>query len=180
MNNITVKKYSRLVDVSGYRFLEHLNPVNSFNGVEFDSNKITYKEMRSIVHLLKTGNDWNSLQEVFNIMYGSSSDVFEYSRLTEFYACRNFIFDYVVKMQKRETRLLQSISVDSELWRTAGGDRLNKFSNIMPLKQLGELYSIWPYDLQHKPYNEILTLLVTHKETSEVQNEFSRLKHKTS
>ena len=48
----------------------------------------------------------------------------------------------------------------------------------MPLVQLGEIYSIYPYDLKNKPYNEILTLLVLHKEKAEVQNEYNKLKYK--
>lgn len=180
MNNITVKKYSKLNDVREYEILEHLNPINLFNSVVFSPNKITYKEVRSVVHLLKTGKDWDSLYEVFNIMYNVSREEFDSTNIVEFYACRNYIFSYINKTQERESKLLQSISADSELWKTAGGERLNKYSNIMPLKQLGEIYSVYPYDLENKPYNQILTLLVCHKDTSSVQQEFSRLKHQVS
>jgi hypothetical protein len=60
----------------------------------------------------------------------------------------------------------------------AGGARLNKFSNLMPLVQLGEIYHIYPYKLQNKVYNEILTLLVLHKEKAEVSEAYSKLKQK--
>jgi hypothetical protein len=43
---------------------------------------------------------------------------------------------------------------------------------------LGELFSIYPFDLQKKPYNEILVLLVALKERGEVNQQFSKLKSK--
>lgn len=180
MNNITLGKYRELTDVSEYKILEKLNPVNLLNSVEFNQEDITYKEMRMIVALLKNGTDWKSLHNVFKIMYGITETDFYKRDVVEFFQCRNYVFDYVMRMQKRESSLLKSISTDTELWRTAGGDRLNKFSNIMPLIQLGELFSIYPYDLEDKKYNEILVLLVAIKERGEVQQAFSKLKHKTS
>lgn len=178
MNDITIGKYRTLVDVSEYKLLENLNPINLFNEVEFNKNSITYKDVRSIVKLLKTGNDWNSLYSVFEIMYGITETDFYKCSIVEFYSCRNYVFDYIMSTQKQEASLLKSISNDSELWRTAGGDRLNKFSDIMPLIQIGEIFSLYPFDLQDKPYVEILVLLVALKERAEVTQAFSKLKHK--
>ena len=178
MKNITIGQYKNLLDVTEYKILENLNPVNEFNNVVFNPERLTYRDMCSLVKLLKTGNDWDSLYNIFKIMYGVDETDFYRCNIVEFYACRNYIFDYVMKMQKRESKLLQSISADTELWRSAGGDRLNKFSNIMPLVQLGELFGVYPFDLEDKYYNQIIVLLVALKERGEVQQAFSKLKHK--
>jgi hypothetical protein len=64
------------------------------------------------------------------------------------------------------------------LWEQAGGDRLNKFSDLMPLVQIGEIYGAYPFDLENKPYNEILVLLVAHKVRGEVTSKYSEIKSK--
>lgn len=137
--------------------------------------------------------DWDSTKELFCIAFGieeddkREEDTFVFDKITkgfwnssiiDYYAAQNYIVKTFKELQEKETKLLQSISADSGLWELAGGAKLNKFSNIMPLIQLGEIYSIYPYDLQEKPYNEILLLLVAHKEKNEVQNKYNELKAK--
>lgn len=179
LKNIKLKTYKNKVDVSEYdNLLKYLQPKNDFRGLKLDTNKITYKEVRSLVKLLKTGNDWNSIFSIFEICYKVDKEAFYNGDIVDFYQARNFIFDYVVSTQKRESSLLQSIGVDTEIWKAAGGDRLNKFSDLMPLVQLGELFGVYPFDLENKPYNEILVLLVALKERGEVNQQFSKLKSK--
>ncbi len=179
MKNITIEQYKNAENVLEYdNLLKHLNPKNEFLGNSLDVNKITYKDVRSLVKLLKSGNDWDTIYDIFDICFDVSNGRFYEASIVEFYQARNFVFDYVVSTQKREASLLQSIGVDVELWKAAGGERLNKFSDLMPLVQLGELFSIYPFDLQKKPYNEILVLLVALKERGEVNQQFSKLKSK--
>lgn len=179
MKKINIKQYKELKDCSSYdNILKHLKGKNSFLGNTLNENKIKYKDVRSLVKLLKTGNDWNSIYKIFDICYNVSESRFYEANIEEFFYARNYIFDYVLKTQKRESKLLQSISIDSELWRQSGGDRLDKFSDLMPLIQLSEVFGIYPFKLQNKPYNEILVLLVALKERGEVQDSFNKLKSK--
>lgn len=177
MDNISILEYSKLSNTTEYDLvLKHLNPKNSFAGGVVDFNKLTYKDVRSCIHLMTNAIDWFTTKELFCIAFNVTT--FWECTIIDYYAAQNYIIKIFKDLQEKETNLLQSISADSGLWELAGGAKLNKFSNIMPLIQLGEIYHIYPYDLQHKPYNEILLLLVAHKEKNEVQNEYTKLKAK--
>ncbi len=177
MDNITILEYSKLSDTTEYDLvLKHLKPKNSFAGGEIDFNKLSYKDVKSCIHLMTKAIDWNSTKELFCIAFNIKT--FWECSIVDYYSAQNYIIKSFKELQERESKLLKSIDVNEGLWELAGGDRLNKFSNVMPLIQLGEVYSIYPYDLQEKPYNEILLLLVAHKEKNEVQNEYNRLKAK--
>lgn len=194
MDNISILEYSKLLDSTEYDLvLKHLTPKNSFAGGQIDFNKLSYKDVKSCIHLMTKAIDWDSTKELFCIAFGieeddkREEDTFVFDKITkgfwnssiiDYYAAQNYIVKTFKELQEKETKLLQSISADSGLWELAGGAKLNKFSNIMPLIQLGEIYSIYPYDLQEKPYNEILLLLVAHKEKNEVQNKYNELKAK--
>jgi len=175
MDRINLLEYSKLSNTTEYDvFMKHMNPVNSFAKGKIDFNKLTYKDVRSCLHLMKSVKDWEGQKELFCLAFKVES--FWEVYIDEFFAAQNYLIKTFVDLQKRETKLLQSIDADTGKWSMAGGDRLNKFSNLMPLVQLGEIYSIYPYDLQNKPYNEILTLLVLHKEKAEINNAYSKLK----
>jgi hypothetical protein len=194
MDNISILEYSKLSDTTEYDLvLKHLNPKNSFAGGSIDFNKLTYKDVKSCIHLMTNAIDWNKTAELFCIAFGielhdkivpdtlifdKTVKGFWSETIVNYYAAQNYIVKTFKELQERESKLLQSIDADTGLWELAGGAKLNKFSNIMPLIQLGEIYHIFPYDLQNKPYNEILLLLVAHKEKGEVQAEYNRLKSK--
>ena len=177
MDRINVLEYSKLKNTTPYDVvLKHLKPVNSFGGGTIDLNKLTYKDIRSCLHLIGSIKDWEGQKELFCLAF--NTETFWEVYIDFFFSAQNYLVATFVDLQKRETKLLQSIDADTGKWSMAGGERLNKFSNLMPLVQLGEIYSIYPYDLQNKPYNEILTLLVLHKEKAEVNNAYSKLKSK--
>lgn len=177
MDRINLLEYSKLKDTKSYDVvLKHMNPKNIFGGGAVNLNRLTYKEVRSCIHLMKNMKDWENIKDLFCLAF--NTNLFWNESIDEFYAAQNYLIKTFKDLQSRESKLLQSIDSDMGLWSMAGGDKLNKFSNIMPLIQLGEIYSVYPYDLQDKPYNEILTLLVAHKERNEVQNAYSKLKNK--
>lgn len=179
LNRLKLSSYIKSKRAVEYdTILKHMNPKNEFQGNTFNRHKITYKEMRSLVHLLNNGKGWEDLYDIFNICFKVTKQQFHSCYIDDFFAAKNFIIKYVKDGLEREAKLLNSISVNSELWKTAGGDKLNVFSNLMPLKQLGEIYSVYPFDLENKPYSEIITLLVAHKQTSEVQEAYSNLRHR--
>jgi hypothetical protein len=112
MKNITIEQYKNSENVLEYdNLLKHLNPKNEFLGNSLDVNKITYKDVRSLVKLLKSGNDWDSIYDIFDICFDVSKGRFYEASIVEFYQARNFVFDYVVSTQKREASLLQSIGL---------------------------------------------------------------------
>ena len=180
MDRINLLEYSKLTDTIRYdAVLKHLKPCNKFACGKVDFNKLTYKDVRSCLHLMKTINDWNTAKDLFCLAFRVSETNFWQTSIDEYYSAQNYLIKTFKELQERETKLLQSINADAGFWEMAGGQRLNKFSNLMPLVQLGEIYHIYPYDLQDKPYNEILTLLVLHKEKSEVNDSYSKLKSKS-
>ncbi len=180
MDRINLLEYSKLTDTIQYdAILKHLKPCNKFAGGSIDFNKLTYKDVRSCLHLMKSINDWNNAKDLFCLAFQVKEDSFWNVAIDEYYSAQNYLIKTFKELQERETKLLQSINADAGFWEMAGGQKLNKFSNLMPLVQLGEIYHIYPYDLQDKPYNEILTLLVLHKEKAEVNDSYSKLKSKS-
>lgn len=173
-----IEEYCRLIDTVEIDFVfKHLKPKNSFAGGKINFNTLTYKEVRSCLHLMQNIKDWNNAKELFCLAFNVK--VFFDVEIDEYFSAQNYLIKTFKELQNKETKLLKSINADAGLWEMAGGHKLNKFSNLMPLVQLGEIYGLYPYDLQDKPYNEILTLLVLHKEKNEVNFEFSKLKNKS-
>jgi hypothetical protein len=179
MDKINLSEYAKLKSTIEYdSILKHLKPSNSFGGGKIDFNKLTYKDVRSCLHLMKEMKDWDNIKDLFCLAYGIDSDKFWKVGIDEYYSAQNHLIKAFTELQERESKLLQSINADAGFWEMAGGARLNKFSNLMPLVQLGEIYHIYPYEMQNKIYNEILTLLVLHKEKAEVSEAYSKLKQK--
>jgi hypothetical protein len=179
MDKINLSEYRELKSTVEYdAVLKHLKPLNSFRGGKIDFNKLTYKDVRSCLHLMKEMKDWDNIKDLFCLAYGVSEYKFWEAEIDEYYSAQNHLIKAFTELQERESKLLQSINADAGFWEMAGGSRLNKFSNLMPLVQLGEIYHVYPYDLQDKAYNEILTLLVLHKEKAEVNEAYSKLKQK--
>jgi len=177
MNKITIKQYSELKSTIEYDLiLNALKPLNKFNGKELDYNLITYAEVRKLFYIASNGKTINEMCDLFCIAFRIEKNNFWSGSVEEYFSAKNFIVKYLKDTQEKEVKLLKSVDADSGLWEQAGGARLNPFSNLTPLVQLGEIYSVYPYDLQYKPYNEILTLLALHNIKSQVQNEYSRLK----
>ena len=94
-----------------------MNPKNEFQGNKFNRHSITYKEMRSLVHLLNNGKEWNDLYNIFNICFKVTEQQFHSCYIDDFFAAKNFIIKYVKDGLEREAKLLNSISVNSELWK---------------------------------------------------------------
>ena len=185
MDRINLLQYTKLKDTSNYdAVLKHLKPKNRFAGGTIDFEKLSYKEVRFCLALLndissdRKLKDWKKLEELFITAYSVNHAGFWNADIDEYYSAVNYLVKTFSELLKKESNLLSSISSDAGIWEQAGGSKLDKFSNVMPLVQLGEIYNIYPYDLQDKPYNEILLLLFLHKEKSEINAEYSRLKSK--
>ena len=177
MKDISLKEYFKLIDTTDYDFvLQHLKPKNSFLGGEIDFNILSYIDVVSCFHLMSSMRTKDDLERVFNIAY--TVDGFEEAKLTDFFAAKNYLIKAFNDLDTKQKTLLKSIGHDADKWKQAGGEKLNKYSNLMPLVQLGEIYGVFPHDLQIKPYNEIFVLLVLHKEKGEVERDFNKLMQK--
>ena len=180
MKKISVKEYSLLQNKLEYDLiLTCLKPKNLFVGKTLDTNIITYLEVRSLIKLATTQeNNIDKMYQLFNIAFKCSEQEFYDANIEEAFSAKNYIVDFCIKTQEKENKLLKSINVNTALWEQAGGNRLNKFSDLLPLVQLGEIYGIYPFELQNKPYKEILVLLTAHKIKAEVDNKYLELKNK--
>ena len=194
MDRITVKEYSILKDTANYdAVLPFLKPRNKLSNGKIDFNRLSYSDVRKCLMLIKNVDSWEKQKDLFclaygineentkvphNVMFDKTIKGFWNCEIDEFFSAQNYLLKSFKELLEREKKLLQSISINTGLWEQAGGNRLDKFSNIMPLVQLGEIYNIFPYDLQNRPYNEILTLLVCHKEKNEVNYEYDKLRTK--
>lgn len=176
MKQLTVKNYFELKETLSYDvLLKSLKPKNYFSGVKMDINNFSYIKVRS---LFKLSQNPKLAKELFMLAFGVTEQEFFNETITNLFAAQNYLYDLIKKLIKKESDLLKSIGTDANIWQRAGGDKLNVFSDLLPLVQLGEIYSIYPLDLQEKKYNEILVLLTLHKTKSEVMSEYQTLKSK--
>lgn len=179
MDKLTIKQYSQLLDTLEYDLiLNALKPLNLFCNTKLDYNKITYERVRKLFYLANNGKTLDDMCDMFCIAFNVEADTFWNASIDEYFSAKNFIIKYLKETQEKEAKLLKSVDADAGKWQEAGGDSLNVFSDLMPLVQLGEIYGMFPYDLQYRPYNEILTLLVLHNKKNQVQNKYNELKSK--
>lgn len=183
LKNISVKQYSQSQSVVGYdSLLTAMYGKNEFYGKKFDLNKLSYHAVRKIEKLLKKGKTFDDLCSIFKLSFGCSESEFWNSGIYEFYLARNFLQKEIESLMLQEKSLLMSDGVNLDAWETAGGKSLEPFGDILPLMKLGKIYSIYPFEMGHKPYNEIMALLVAHKRSDSVDqkyHELTRPKQKT-
>lgn len=177
MKDITVKEFQEVKDKFVYdALLCSLKPNNLFCDKILDVNTITYLEVKNIFKIIKNGKSFDDIFNMFAIAFKIEKHEFDNAPITIYYQAKNYLIKFCKDTLAREQKLMKSIS--NPLWESAGGANLNPFSDLIGLVQIGEIYGIYPYDLQHKPYNEILTLLVLHKRKTEIENKYSELKNK--
>lgn len=181
LKTISVREYLHLPEPERRVYeavLKHLKPVNKLADGEIDRNRITYSQVKKCLKLLQTGKTLEDLEALYCLAFQISPEAFMSASVKDFFAAQNYVLNFFVNLQQREVKLLSSVDADSALWEAAGGEKLNKFGNLAPLAQLGGLYGVWPFELEHKPYMQILTLLTYHKTLSETQKEYNELKIK--
>jgi hypothetical protein len=181
---ITIQEYAKLKDTSFYdSILSHMKPHNSFMKGKIDFDALTYEEVRKCLQLMQNMDSWEKQKQLFELAFGlnkvKSKLIFWETFIDEYFSALNYLTKSFKDLIVKESKLLKSINHNSVFWEQAGGKKLDKFSNIMPLMQLGEIYGLYPYELKNKPYNEILVLLVANKEKAEVNYEYEKLRSKT-
>lgn len=178
MENITVLKYSQLQDVTQYEsLLKHLKPGNKFAGVEADIPQLSYTNVKYCRKLLGGLDNWKVLFELFSIIWGCDQEQFWNENVVNFYHARNYLIEQFKIIDDNEKKLAQGGTVDAGRWSMAGGDRLNSFADVVQLDQLGERYSLYPFDLGRKPYSEVFYLIALVKTVNEVNYNYNKNGH---
>jgi len=179
MKNIRIKYYARLPDTTLYdAWLETLPPKNSFAGKTLNLQQMPYANVKYCIRLLGKLNSWPQVQELFSVCFGVTERQFYNVRVAEYFAARTFLISEFKRLIATETKLLHTLSTDSHLWHMAGADKLNAFSDTLPLIQLGKTFGQYPYDLGRKPYAEIFSLLAQIKAQNEVEAAYAKLTRK--
>lgn len=177
MRNYKVKSYIKKQLI--YSALQTIEAKPFYIGRELKIQDLTYEEVKGVMKELTKPTTWQTIQNIFETCFRINSKQFYNGRITEFFEARNFILETFNNLIKVENALLRSIeSLDAILWEQAGGQKLNRHGATLPLNQLGKIYSIYPFDLRHKKYQEILLLLTIEKEQREVQTKYNELKSK--
>lgn len=176
MKSITVKEYFNLKNTFEYdSILTHLKANNIFNNGKIDFNTLSYENVVKCFNLIKKADNFEVLKDLFETAYQTKD--FEDQNIVDYFGAKNYLLSEFERLKKTQSNLLASIDSNAILWEQAGGDKLNKFNDLMPLVQLGEIYGIFPHELKTKAYNEIFVLLVLHKERKEVHEKYNELKN---
>lgn len=175
MKNLKLKDY--LYQGERYSALEYIEPNSSYNGKVMNTDTLTYKDVKTSVNLLSNISNWDDMEKLFKTCFKvESGDWFLNGRVKEYYEARNYIIKEFKRLVELEEKLLKSIgNVNKTLWKQAGGDKLNRFGGILSLNQLGKIYGVYPFDLENKPFMEILLLLTIEKEQREIEVKYSEL-----
>lgn len=174
MKNINVKEYFELSNKFEYDLLlVSLLPENIFDK---NINEFTYLDVINLFKFAKKDLSFDNDFVLFSLFFGIEKYQFETLSVTDYFSAKKFTLNFVRTTAERQNKLLSSVNIDNDKWQMCERGRLNKFNDIMPLVQIGEIYGIYPFDLQNKLYSEILSLLVLHKTKKDVQNEFNQMK----
>lgn len=175
MKQITVAQYLKLTPDQRLQYDVLLPSLKAKEWLKIDINSLTYNEVKSIFKLIQNSNDFKDVAKVFDYALKMDAKEFESLPITKFFQIKKYIADYFVNLLKRESDLLNSISADIGVWEMAGGERLNEFSDVLPLSQLAKIYGGYPFDYGTKKYVEIIYLLRMNKVQGEVENEYQKL-----
>lgn len=176
MKNITIKQYAALPDTIIYdTILEHLNPKNTFCKNSMNISAMSYANVKYCIRLLAKINDWQSIAQLFEICFATPEKTFWRARITEYFAARKHLISQFERIISTENKLLSTQSTDGHLWQMAGADKLQPYSDTLPLVQLGKLLGQYPFDLGRKPYGEIFSILAQTKAQNDVELEYQKL-----
>lgn len=180
MKNTTVREYTQLQDALGYdAILEHVKPVNtvtvSGKKKTMNINQMPYVNVKHCMRLMAKVVSWDDVCELFCICYDIKDEQFWNMPVLDFFKAKKFMTNSLKAAASNEAKHLSAQSTDEHLWKMAGAERLSKFSDTLPLVQMGKMFGQYPFDLGRKPYGEILNLLIQVKTQNEVEHEYQKL-----
>lgn len=165
-------KSANALDYSPLKFLE---PVNCYGVYKSKVKDLTYEQVKSVIRTIRNIKTWKDISDIFETVFGITNEQFLEGKVTYFFAAKNYVIKEFERIVKTENKLLSSISKNHGKWIAAGGERLNRFGDILPLNQLGKIYGVYPFELKDYKYTEILMLLTIEKEQNEVERKMSEM-----
>lgn len=178
MKNITVKEYIELNVKERFIYDSLLNNINAKEVVKIDFDTISWDNVKKIIKLLSKVDSFDVVCDIFKLAFNMTSESFYNLPIVNYFQIKKFLIKKFVYLHENEVKLLSSSSNDIGLWQMAGGNKLDFYSENLPLSQLAKIYGGYPFDYGKKPYNEILYLLKMNQTQNEVENKFQELKSK--
>lgn len=176
MKNVTLKEFYKLPlskQIEYTTVLQHLKPKEH---LKINLSVLTYNEVKSIFKQLRNRNP--DIELIFKTAFKISKTEFFNISIQKYFEIKKYLEDFFVNLANNEVKLLESINADAGLWEVAGGQKLNEFSDIIPLSQLAKIYGGYPFEYGEKSYLEIIYLLRMNNVQGQVENEFNKLKAK--
>ena len=174
MINITVKEY--LTDEKHLHYSSLLTSLNAKDCLHFNLNKLTYNEVITCNRILSKVTTIDDVKRLFKTAYNIKDDKFYSISIVNFFQSKAFLIEKFVSLREQEHKLLASNDVDTMYFDAAGGQRLNSYSDVLPLDKLAKIYGGYPLDYGEKKYVEVLYLLKMNQVISQVDKRFGELK----
>jgi hypothetical protein len=178
MKQITVREYIELSPEKQLPYTTLFTSLKEKPLLKIKINELSYNEVRSLFKKLSVSSEIEDVKYIFVNALKIDELEFYLLPLQNFFQIKKYISNYFVNLQKKEVQLLQSVNEDTGVWDMAGGERLNEFSDILPLSQLAKIYGGYPFDYGTKKYVEIIYLLRMNNVQGQVEAEYQKLKNK--
>lgn len=176
MKNITLKEFYKLPIIKQIEYTTVLQHLKAKEHFKINLSVLTYNEVKSVLKQLRSSNP--DVELIFKTSFKISKTDFLNLSIQNYFELKKYIEEFFVNLANREIKLLESINADVGLWEVAGGQKLNEFSDILPLSQLAKIYGGYPFEYGEKSYLEIIYLLRMNNVQGQVENEFNKLKAK--
>lgn len=178
MKQINVKEYIQLTPDKQLPYIALFSSLKEKGSLTIKINELSYNEVRILFKKLSTSKEVEDIKDIFVSALKIDELQFYELPLQKFFEIKKYISNYFVNLQKKEVQLLQSVNENTGVWDMAGGERLNEFSDILPLSQLAKIYGGYPFDYGTKKYVEIIYLLRMNNIQGQVESEYQKLKSK--
>lgn len=178
MKQINVLQYTKLTPDKQLPYSTLFTSLKEKDHFKIKINELSYNEVRNLFKRLSNSSEVEDIKYIFETSLQIDELQFYELPLQKFFQIKKYISNYFVNLQKKEVQLLQSVNEDTGVWEMAGGERLNEFSDILPLSQLAKIYGGYPFDYGTKKYVEIIYLLRMNNIQGQVESEYQKLKKK--
>lgn len=176
----TIQEYQTGKQFADLYFILDLLPKETFLDKKVNINELTYSEVKSVIRYLSKISGLSLIKsiklgkDVFETCYKVDSLAFDNALITDYIQALKYLDVFFKSIIEKEQKLLSSYSEDTVKWMNAGGDRLDKHSELLPLVQLGKIFGQYPFELGDKRYVEILKLTRIEMDLRQVENKMSK------
>lgn len=178
MTNIPLREYLKTHTVNPNNFiLNAIKGKDNFPNKPFNLNELTYNEVRQINRRLRALRELEEFVKVISIAYRCEEFEVLDLPITNFFEIKKFIQEKIISLLEKESKILSGADADAEIWKMAGGDKLQQYGDVLPLDRLAKLYGGYPLDYGEKKYVEIIYLLSMNAMHDRVDKKFYELKN---